>query len=170
MTRVGAARTVTVSPRWLACAPTAARAARARPLRSIGSASSRPTPACASLRASTSRASTSRSARALASRTTSPIRRRSVIVACGSARVTSTSVRITDSGVRSSWLALATNRRWLSNADASRASIASNVSASSLSSSSGPSRAIRWSSVSVDSRRAVAVTSLTGCSARPARM
>ena len=42
------------------------------------------------------------------------------------------------------------------------------MSASSLSSSGGPSSAIRWSSVSSDSRRAVEVTRLTGCSARPA--
>ena len=70
--------------------------------------------------------------------------------------------------MRSSCEALATNRRWLSNAASSRASIASNVSASSLSSSAGPSSAIRWSSVSSESRRAVEVTRLTGCSARPA--
>jgi hypothetical protein len=76
----------------------------------------------------------------LASRTTSPIVRSSAIDAPGSPRVTSTSVRITDSGVRSSCEALATNRRWLSNAASSRASIASNVSASSLSSSAGPSQ------------------------------
>ncbi len=89
-------------------------------------------------------------------------------MASASPRVTSTSVRITASGVRSSWLAFATKRRWLSKAASSRASIASNVSASSFSSSGGPSSAIRSSSVSSDSRRAVAVTRLTGCSARPA--
>ena len=46
-------------------------------------------------------------------------------------------MRITASGVRSSWEALATNRRWVSNASASRSSIASKVSASSATSSSG---------------------------------
>jgi hypothetical protein len=51
----------------------------------------------------------------------------------GLARLTSISVRISVSGVRSSCEALATNRRWLANAASSRASIASNVSASSFS-------------------------------------
>ena len=72
---------------------------------------------------------------------------------------------MTDSGVRSSWLALATNSRWLSKAASSRPSIASKVSASSRSSSSGPPRLIRWSSVSVDSARAVWVSFAIGRSA-----
>ena len=72
---------------------------------------------------------------AVASRTTSPIRRSSSTSAAGSDSVTSTSVRITDSGVRSSWLALATNRRCASNAACSRSSMSSKLAASSATSS-----------------------------------
>src|SRR5690606_33411289 len=95
-------------------------------------------PDCASLRASTSSASTRALARSEASRTTRPMRRSSSRSASGSSRVTSTSVRITANGVRSSWEALATNRRWVSNASASRSSIASKVAANSATSSSAP--------------------------------
>ena len=65
-------------------------------------------------------------------------RRSDSIAASGSASATSTSVRSTVIGVRSSCEALATNRRWDSNARSSRPSSPSNVSASSFSSSSGP--------------------------------
>jgi hypothetical protein len=58
-------------------------------------------PDCASLRASTNSASTSPLARSDASRTTRAIRRNSSTSASGSSRVTSTSVRMTASGVRS---------------------------------------------------------------------
>ncbi len=64
-----------------------------------------------------------------------------------------------DSGVRSSWEASATNRRWPANAVSSRASMASKVSPSSLSSSSGPSRARRSCRLRSDIRRAAAVLS-----------
>ena len=66
------------------------------------------------------------------------IRRYSAMSASGSASVTSTSVRITASGVRSSCEALATNRFWVSNVVLIRSSIASNVAASSATSSSAP--------------------------------
>ncbi|TCO58163.1 hypothetical protein EV192_105228 [Actinocrispum wychmicini] len=81
---------------------------------------------------------------------------------------TSTSVRWTASGVRSSCEAFATNLVWLSNAVASRSSMVSNVLASSLSSSSGPSMLIRRLRFSAPSRRAVAVIECTGRSTRPA--
>ena len=54
--------------------------------------------------------------RSAASTTTAPISRSSPGPALGSASVTSASVRITVSGLRSSWLALATKRSWASNA------------------------------------------------------
>ena len=98
----------------------------------------------------------------VASRTTSPIRRSSSTSASGSARVTSTSVRSTASGVRSSWLALATNRRCASNAACSRSSIASKPAASSATSPRASPSARRVSSDSADSRRAVAVTACSG--------
>ena len=59
---------------------------------------------------------------------------------------------MTVSGVRSSCEALATKRRWLAKAPDSRSSIASKVSASSLSSSRGPSSAMRSSSVSCETQ------------------
>ena len=71
-------------------------------------------------------------------------------------------------GVRSSWEALATNRRWVSKAACSRSSIWSKVSASSLSSSWGPWRLIRSCRVLPSSRRAVAVMALSGRRTRPA--
>ncbi len=109
-----------------------------------------------------------RSVASVASRTVSPIARRSAFVACGSASVTSSSVRITVSGVRSSCDAFATNRRWLANAPDRRSSIPSNVSASSLSSSRGPSSAMRSSRLSCETRFAVAVIRCSGRSTRPA--
>ena len=63
--------------------------------------------------------------------------------ASGSSSATSTSVRMIASGVRSSCDAFATKCRWLANAASSRASMPSKVSASSLSSSSGPCNAMR---------------------------
>jgi hypothetical protein len=84
------------------------------------------------------------------------------------ASVTSIAVRMTVSGVRSSCEALATKRRWLAKAASSRPSMASNVSASSFSSSSGPASAIRSPRFSSDARRAAAVIACTGRSARPA--
>ncbi len=59
-------------------------------------------------------------------------------------------------------------RRWLSKAFSSRASSASKVSPSSLSSSSGPLEAIRSCSVCSESRRALAVMACTGRRTRPA--
>ena len=76
--------------------------------------------------------------------------------------VTSIRVRISVSGVRSSWDALATNRRWLANAASSRASIASKVSASSFSSSGGPARASRWPRFSWQAACAAVVTAVSG--------
>ncbi|SMD26858.1 hypothetical protein SAMN05661093_10445 [Kibdelosporangium aridum] len=81
---------------------------------------------------------------------------------------TSTSVRCTASGVRSSCEAFATKCVWLSKADASRSSIPSKVLASSFSSSSGPSRWMRRFRLSAPSLRAVAVIVCTGRSTRPA--
>jgi len=72
------------------------------------------------------------------------------------------------SGVRSSCEALPTNRRCPWNAWSSRSSIASNVSASSFTSSGGPSRAIRSCRLRSATRRAVAVIVWIGRSARPA--
>jgi hypothetical protein len=96
------------------------------------------------------------------------MRRYSATSASGSDSVTSISVRITASGVRSSCDAFATKRFCDSNAPASRSSIASNVRASSATSSSAPEYRIRWSSVSSPRRWAVAVTLCSGRSARPA--
>ena len=93
-------------------------------------------------RASISRPSISRSCRALTASSVSPSWRSSG-GASGRPSATSSSVRLMASGVRSSCEALATNRRWPSNARSSRSSIASNVSASSLTSSCGPVSAIR---------------------------
>ena len=81
--------------------------------------------------------------------------------------MTSTSVRSTESGVRSSWLALATNRRCASNAACSRSSIASKPAASSATSPRASRTPVRVSSDSTDSRRAVAVTACSGPRTRP---
>jgi hypothetical protein len=121
-----------------------------------------------SLRASVSRPSISRSLRSLASRTRSAIARSSAGLVSRSASATSTSVRVMARGVRSSWEALATKRRWVSKAVSSRASIWSKVSASSFSSSSGPCRLIRSCRVLPSSRLAVAVIACSGRSTRPA--
>ena len=119
-------------------------------------------------RASVSSDWTRRSVRSSASWTASAIERSSALEACGSASVTSSSVRMTVSGVRSSCEALATKRRWLAKAPDRRSSISSKVSASSLSSSRGPSSAMRSSSVSCETPRAAAVIFCSGRSARPA--
>ena len=121
-----------------------------------------------SLRASSSRLSISRSLRSTVSRTASPIARSSLALASESASATSISVRMIASGVRSSWDALATKCRWLANAESSRASMPSNVSASSLSSSAGPTSPMRSPRFSPETRRAVAVIFRSGLSARPA--
>ena len=110
----------------------------------------------------------SRSMRVLASPTTPAIARRSSVEAFGSSSVTSSSVRTMARGVRSSCDALATKRRWLSKAFSSRPSIESKVSASSRSSSRGPSSAMRASSVRSEIDRAVAVMREIGRRARPA--
>ncbi len=65
------------------------------------------------------------------------------VVRVGLAMATSMRVRMEVSGVRSSCEALATNRRWLAKARSRRSNMSSKVSASSLSSSWGPSRPIR---------------------------
>ena len=121
-----------------------------------------------SLRASVSSASIRASARSAAWRTSTAIASSCAGVRPGLASVTSIAVRITVSGVRSSCEALATNRRWLAKAASSRPSMASNVSASSFSSSSGPASAIRSPRFSSEARRAAAVMACTGRSARPA--
>jgi hypothetical protein len=86
----------------------------------------------------------------------------------GLASRTSAPVRTIASGVRSSCDASATNRRWLSNEASSRPIISSKVSASSFSSSRGPSSAIRSCSRSPVIRRVVAVSVRRGRSMRPA--
>ena len=58
----------------------------------------------------------SRSACSTACRTSAPIATSSAFVGPVLASTTSSVVRMTVSGVRSSWLALAMNRRWLANA------------------------------------------------------
>src|SRR5581483_766076 len=141
-----------------------ASASRASPARSTGPRTAGPR----SERASRRRPSISALLRSVAWRTISAIRRSSSGGASGSARATSTSVRMIDSGVRSSWEALATKRFWLSNAASRRPSMASKVSASSFSSSSGPSRPMRSWRFSSDRRRAVAVMRCRGWSTRPA--
>jgi hypothetical protein len=75
---------------------------------------------------------------------------------------------MTVSGVRSSWLALAMNCRWLVNARSSRSSIVSKVSASSRSSSRGPLQAMRWDRFCSLAARAAAVSRCTGRRMRPA--
>ena len=80
------------------------------------------------------------------------------VVLVGLAIATSMSVRMEVSGVRSSCEALATNLRWLAKARSRRFNMSSKVSASSLSSSSGPSRLIRSSRRSWEARRAAVVT------------
>ena len=82
-------------------------------------------------------------ARSPTASTRSQTARRESTSACGSVSATSSSARPSVSGVRSSCEALATNRRWASNAACSRASRPSIVSASSFSSSSGPVSASR---------------------------
>ena len=72
------------------------------------------------------------------------------------------------SGVRSSWEALATNRRCAANALSSRASSPSMVSARSFSSSPGPGMASRSSRLSAEIRRVAAVITRSGRSTRPA--
>ena len=104
----------------------------------------------------------------MVSRTASPIPRSSAVLASGSASATSISVRMIASGVRSSCEAWATKWRWLANAPSRRPSMPSKVSASSRSSSAGPCRSIRSPRFSPDTRRAVAVISRSGRSARPA--
>jgi hypothetical protein len=101
-------------------------------------------------------------------RTRSAMARSSAGVVSGSARATSTSVRTIASGVRSSCEAPATKRRWLAKAASSRPSIWSNVSASSLSSSSGPWRLMRSCGLLPSSRLAVAVMAWSPRRIRPA--
>ena len=94
--------------------------------------------------------------------------RRSSGVLSGLSSTTSTVARMTASGVRSSWEALAMNRCWPSKAAWSRSSISSKVSASSWSSSRGPRSATRADRLRSDAARAAAVIRCTGRSARPA--
>ncbi|MNW57154.1 hypothetical protein D3C74_349340 [compost metagenome] len=106
-----------------------------------------------------------RSWRALTASSVAPRWRVSWCVS-GSSSATSRTVRLIVSGVRSSCEALATKRRCPSNDRSRRSSIASNVSARSLSSSSGPECAMRsWRLVSA-TRRAVAVMRCRGASTR----
>jgi hypothetical protein len=109
------------------------------------------------------------SLRSVAARTRSVMPRSSPSLVAGLARATSTSVRTIARGVRSSWEALATKRRWLEKAASSRPSIASKVSASSFSSPCGPSSAIRSRCrFCPESRLAAAVTAWSGRRIRPA--
>ena len=87
--------------------------------------------------------SMSRSWSAPETRSFSQTPRRVSRVVPGSARATWSRVRSTVSGVRSSWEAFATNRRWDSKDVSSRSSRSLRVMPSSLNSSSGPSRARR---------------------------
>ena len=95
------------------------------------------------LRESVSSASISRSCCSPAASTRAQRLAQRSTVASGSASATSTSVRSSVSGVRSSCEALATNWRWASNEASRRSSRPLNVFPSCLSSSSGPSSASR---------------------------
>jgi hypothetical protein len=121
--------------------------------------------------ASVSSPSISRSCRSLTASSASPSCFRS-LEAPGRVTATSTRARFSASGVRISWDALATNRRCPSKDRSSRSSISSNVSASSLTSSRGPTMPIRSCSPRPAEpaaiRRAVSVIRCTGDSARPA--
>ncbi len=80
----------------------------------------------------------------------------------------SAAARWTASGVRSSWAALAANRRCAPTRLSIRSSMPSKVSASRLSSPGGASRPIRSCRFSPERRRAVSVMTPTGRSTRPA--
>ncbi len=102
------------------------------------------------------------------SSTCSQVARKVVTVALGSESTISSRARTAVSGVRSSWDALATKRRWASNAPSSRPSRPSIVSASSRSSSGGPpidSRRLRFAS---EISWVVVVIVRSGCRTRPA--
>jgi hypothetical protein len=72
------------------------------------------------------------------------------------------------SGVRSSWEALAANRRCSATWASSRASMASKASASSRNSSVRPSNRMRWESDPVAAVRVASVMRVSGASMRPA--
>jgi hypothetical protein len=139
-------------------------AARRQSARSAGSRRTSPRWLRARVISPSSRASV----RSTPSITTRPISRRRSSSASESASATSASVRIMVSGVRSSWLALATKRRCESNASAKRSSMPSTVSARRRTSSAGPSSSMRSSRRSPETRSAVAVIRRRGASARPA--
>ena len=160
----GSSAASTSISRWAIAACVASSASSAAVARSIASWATGPS----WLVASASSASTVASARS-----TDRLTRAAIASSCSGVRVglesvTSIAVRIAVSGVRSSCAALATNCFWLVKAASSRSSITSNVSASCLSSSSGPVSARRWPSRSSDARRAASVIDRTGRSARPA--
>ena len=118
-----------------------------------------------SARLSTSSASVRSIARVLTRwrrSTSSPLSR------LGSLRATSSSVCVIASGVRSSWEALAANRCCSATCASSRASMASNASASSRNSSLRPRSRIRWASDPVAARRVASVIRASGASIWPA--
>ncbi len=119
-----------------------------------------------SARLSTSSASVRSIARELTecSRSTS-----SPVAPSGSLRATSRNVWAIASGVRSSWEALAANRRCSATCASSRASMASKESASSRNSSRRPGRRIRCASDPPEARRVASVICASGASMRPAR-
>ncbi len=84
----------------------------------------------------------------------------------GLAIATSSEARMVASGVRSSWEALATKRRWAANAPSSRSSSPSIVSARSFTSSAGPGTASRACRLSAEIRRVAVVIRRSGLSTR----
>ena len=154
----------TCRPRRLIAGRAAASAALVMAARSAGSRS----PGPASLLARVSSASMRCSCSALEASRSRLTARQVLVVAAGSARVTWSRVRSRVSGVRSSCEALAANRRCASKEASSRANRPSRVSASSLSSSSGPCRASRSCRLLAEIRRAAAVIVRNGRSTCPA--
>ena len=120
------------------------------------------------VRARTRKLSSSRSTWSSSAR----IRAASVAVVAGTgpglARATSREARIVVSGVRSSWEALATKRRWASKEPSRRPRRSSMVSARSFTSSPGPLMARRSCRLSAVIRRVAAVITRSGRSTRPA--
>jgi hypothetical protein len=119
-----------------------------------------------SARLSSSSASVRSIARVLTARRRST---RSPVSGSGSSRATSSSVRVIASGVRSSWEALAANRRCSATWASSRASMVSKASASSRNSSLRPGSRMRCDSDPLAAVRVAAVMRVSGASMRPAR-
>ena len=109
-----------------------------------------------------------RACSSLEASTSSAVERHAAIVVSGSSSATCRRVRSAVRGVRSSWEALATKCRCASNAASRRPNRSSRVSPSSLSSSSGPSRARRSCRLVEEILRAVRVMVRMGRSILPA--